>query len=291
MPDVDVALVQLVVEHPGVGGFAGERDANAGAQWVRGDARRDLLQAEVRPLRERQPAAHLASSSTELCQLSGARGLPPCHLRARGGGSARHHLRLHRDRSAGRPRGCIGARLRLDPHSRGRSGRVGADARPVKSPGYRRRPWSARFASLATRSGWTRSSPSNRDGLGLAEIGGFRDHDGYDGAFLEIPGVRCPPRVHGRWRGGRARPASRLAAGPLPGRRRRGRSGRRAARRRAGRPGEPVLGRARRHARGSGRVSRRAGPGAPMRRGSVHGTARQPIFSASSTMIPAGPRT
>ena len=28
-----------------------------------------------------------------------------------------------------------------------------------------------------------------RDGLGLAEIGGFRDHDGYDGVFLEVPGT------------------------------------------------------------------------------------------------------
>ena len=27
-----------------------------------------------------------------------------------------------------------------------------------------------------------------RDGLGLAEIGGFQDHDGYDGVFLEVPG-------------------------------------------------------------------------------------------------------
>ena len=27
-----------------------------------------------------------------------------------------------------------------------------------------------------------------RDGLGLPEIGGFRDHDGYDGVFLDIPG-------------------------------------------------------------------------------------------------------
>ena len=26
-----------------------------------------------------------------------------------------------------------------------------------------------------------------RDGLGLPELGGFRDHDGYDGVFLEIP--------------------------------------------------------------------------------------------------------
>jgi catechol 2,3-dioxygenase-like lactoylglutathione lyase family enzyme len=27
-----------------------------------------------------------------------------------------------------------------------------------------------------------------RDGIGLAEIGGFRNHDGYDGVFLEVPG-------------------------------------------------------------------------------------------------------
>jgi GNAT superfamily N-acetyltransferase/catechol 2,3-dioxygenase-like lactoylglutathione lyase family enzyme len=28
-----------------------------------------------------------------------------------------------------------------------------------------------------------------REGLGLVEIGGFRDHDDYDGAFLEVPGT------------------------------------------------------------------------------------------------------
>jgi catechol 2,3-dioxygenase-like lactoylglutathione lyase family enzyme len=28
-----------------------------------------------------------------------------------------------------------------------------------------------------------------RDGLGLAEIGSFRDHDGYEGVFLEVPGT------------------------------------------------------------------------------------------------------
>jgi catechol 2,3-dioxygenase-like lactoylglutathione lyase family enzyme len=27
-----------------------------------------------------------------------------------------------------------------------------------------------------------------RDGLGLAQIGGFNDHAGYDGVFLEVPG-------------------------------------------------------------------------------------------------------
>jgi catechol 2,3-dioxygenase-like lactoylglutathione lyase family enzyme len=28
-----------------------------------------------------------------------------------------------------------------------------------------------------------------RDGLGLTEVGSFHDHDGYEGAFLEIPGT------------------------------------------------------------------------------------------------------
>jgi catechol 2,3-dioxygenase-like lactoylglutathione lyase family enzyme len=28
-----------------------------------------------------------------------------------------------------------------------------------------------------------------RDGIGLVEVGGFSDHDGYSGVFLEIPGA------------------------------------------------------------------------------------------------------
>src|SRR2546423_11481178 len=28
-----------------------------------------------------------------------------------------------------------------------------------------------------------------RDGIGLTEIGSFRDHDGYDGVFLAVPGT------------------------------------------------------------------------------------------------------
>jgi catechol 2,3-dioxygenase-like lactoylglutathione lyase family enzyme len=28
-----------------------------------------------------------------------------------------------------------------------------------------------------------------RDGIGLTEIGSFRDHDGYDGVFLALPGT------------------------------------------------------------------------------------------------------
>ena len=30
-----------------------------------------------------------------------------------------------------------------------------------------------------------------RDGLGLVEVGGFEDHAGYSGAFLELPGTGC----------------------------------------------------------------------------------------------------
>jgi hypothetical protein len=30
-----------------------------------------------------------------------------------------------------------------------------------------------------------------RDGIGLEEIGGFRDHDGYDGVFLAVPGTKA----------------------------------------------------------------------------------------------------
>ena len=28
-----------------------------------------------------------------------------------------------------------------------------------------------------------------RDGLGLPEVGGFHDHQGYDGVFLAVPGT------------------------------------------------------------------------------------------------------
>jgi catechol 2,3-dioxygenase-like lactoylglutathione lyase family enzyme len=28
-----------------------------------------------------------------------------------------------------------------------------------------------------------------RDGIGLTEVGGFQDHDGYDGVFLAVPGT------------------------------------------------------------------------------------------------------
>jgi catechol 2,3-dioxygenase-like lactoylglutathione lyase family enzyme len=30
-----------------------------------------------------------------------------------------------------------------------------------------------------------------RDGIGLVEVGGFQDHDGYDGVFLAVPGTQA----------------------------------------------------------------------------------------------------
>jgi catechol 2,3-dioxygenase-like lactoylglutathione lyase family enzyme len=30
-----------------------------------------------------------------------------------------------------------------------------------------------------------------RDGIGLTELGGFRDHEGYDGVFLAVPGTEA----------------------------------------------------------------------------------------------------
>src|SRR3954463_4558729 len=33
--------------------------------------------------------------------------------------------------------------------------------------------------------------PFYRGGLGLGELGGFRDHEGYDGVFLGVPGTRA----------------------------------------------------------------------------------------------------
>jgi len=30
-----------------------------------------------------------------------------------------------------------------------------------------------------------------RDGIGLTQVGGFRDHDGYDGVFLAMPGTEA----------------------------------------------------------------------------------------------------
>ena len=84
-----------------------------------------------------------------------------------------------------------------------------------------------------------------RDGLGLPEIGGFRDHAGYDGVFLEVPGTGAhleltaggghgAPSPHPEsllvfYLGDEAAvrtvaarlgadPASRVAPGPLPGR-------------------------------------------------------------------------
>ena len=74
-----------------------------------------------------------------------------------------------------------------------------------------------------------------RDGLGLVEAGGFRDHAGYDGVFLEVPGTgahleltsggaHAAPEPHPEsllvlYLGDRAAVdavAARLGAGPVP---------------------------------------------------------------------------
>jgi hypothetical protein len=48
-----------------------------------------------------------------------------------------------------------------------------------------------------------------RDGIGLTEIGGFRDHDGYDGVFLAVPGTGAHLGIASR--PAAARPRSRAA--------------------------------------------------------------------------------
>src|ERR1700754_1198987 len=74
-----------------------------------------------------------------------------------------------------------------------------------------------------------------RDGIGLNEIGGFHEHDGYDGVFLEVPGTaghleftsgggHDAPRPHPEsllvlYLGDRAAVdaiAARLGTGPVP---------------------------------------------------------------------------
>ena len=71
-----------------------------------------------------------------------------------------------------------------------------------------------------------------RDGIGLGEIGGFRDHDGYDGVFLAVPGTGAHLE---------------LTAG----------GGHGASRRRSGRSCQPVLGSARGDVPGPGRLPSR----------------------------------
>ena len=39
-----------------------------------------------------------------------------------------------------------------------------------------------------------------RDGIGLPEVGGFRDHDGYTGVFLQVPGSGAHLELTSGWR-------------------------------------------------------------------------------------------
>jgi hypothetical protein len=45
-----------------------------------------------------------------------------------------------------------------------------------------------------------------RDRPGLTEVGGFSDHDGYDGVFLEVPGTGAHLELTGG--GGQGAPAA-----------------------------------------------------------------------------------
>ena len=96
-----------------------------------------------------------------------------------------------------------------------------------------------------------------RDALGLAEIGRFERHAGYDGVFLDLPGTGA------HWSSRPAAPTprpsrtpSRCSCSTSAPRTRCGRPAERAARD-AGGAGQPVLGRARHHVRGPRRLPRR----------------------------------
>lgn len=77
-----------------------------------------------------------------------------------------------------------------------------------------------------------------RDGVGLAEIGGFRDHDGYDGVFLAVPGTGAHLELTAG--GGRSAPEPSRVAARAVSRRRTGRAGGRGAPRRRADPLPPI---------------------------------------------------
>ena len=97
-----------------------------------------------------------------------------------------------------------------------------------------------------------------RDGLGLREVGGFHEHDGYDGVFLEVPstGAHLELTAGGEHGAPAPHPESLLVFYLGDEETVRAVSSRLA--RRSGPRREPVLGRARSHLRGSGRVPGRA---------------------------------
>jgi hypothetical protein len=74
-----------------------------------------------------------------------------------------------------------------------------------------------------------------RDGLGLTEIGGFQNHAGYDGVFLEVSGTDAHLELTAG--GGHGAPASHPESLLALSRRRGGSAGGRgSSRHRAGRP-------------------------------------------------------
>ena len=96
-----------------------------------------------------------------------------------------------------------------------------------------------------------------RDGIGLGEIGGFRDHDGYDGVFLAVPGTGAHLELTAGGGHGAPAPHPESLLVLYLGDDEAVQSGRGASRRRSGRSRQPVLGRARGDVPGPGRLPSR----------------------------------
>lgn len=56
----------------------------------------------------------------------------------------------------------------------------------------------------------------HRDGLGLVQVGAFRDHDGYDGVFLEVPGTGAHLELTAGAEHGAPAPGQRCETPPEP---------------------------------------------------------------------------
>ncbi|MGZ6586180.1 MAG: hypothetical protein ACXVHB_30455 [Solirubrobacteraceae bacterium] len=62
-------------------------------------------------------------------------------------------------------------------------------ARRPGGPAQGGRHWVKRHAGSGPAAGRCRLNARLKACIGLTEIGGFRDHDGYDGVFLAVPGT------------------------------------------------------------------------------------------------------
>ena len=101
-----------------------------------------------------------------------------------------------------------------------------------------------------------------RDGIGLREVGGFRDHDGYDGIFLAVPGTGTHLELTSGGAHGAPAPHPETLFVVLSRQPGRGRVRGAATACGPGGSSQPVLGRARHHYPGPGRLPGRVGAGA-----------------------------